>query len=76
VLLGLVRERTGRVAECIGLHAGWVFVIGLTRRLTEAVPDAGHTWLAGRYDGVIGVLAGAVFLALAWGWRPRPRRRR
>jgi uncharacterized protein len=76
VLLGLVRERTGRVAECIGLHAGWVFVIGLSRRLTETVPDAGQGWVAGRYDGVIGVLAGAVFLALAWGWRPGPRRRR
>jgi membrane protease YdiL (CAAX protease family) len=60
VLLGLIRARTGHIAACIGLHAGWVCVIGVLRELS--VRNAGSRWsfLVGDYDGVVG------WLVLLW----------
>jgi membrane protease YdiL (CAAX protease family) len=60
VLLGLVRIRTGSIAACIGLHAGWVWVITTTREITVRNPDAPLSFLAGSYDGVVG------YLVFAW----------
>lgn len=64
VLLALVRERSGSIALCIGIHTGWVLMIKLTRGLTEAQAGAPSAFLAGSYDGVIG-WAAAVVLGLA-----------
>ncbi len=73
IFLALVRERTGHVGWCIGLHAGWVFTIKLTHSLSDGNADAGMAFLVGDYDGVIGWLAaawiGALTIAL---WRLRP----
>ncbi len=73
VFLALVRERTGHIGWCIGLHAGWVFVIQVSRHLTDGDQGSAYAWVAGDYDGVIGWLAaawiGLLSLALA-----RPRR--
>ena len=66
VFLALVRERAGHIAWGVGLHAGWVFVIQLSRKLTDSDPTAGLGFLAGRYDGVIGLLAAAWIGLLAW----------
>lgn len=70
LLLVWVREQTGQLGWCIGIHAGWVFVIQITRRLTDGNPESSWGWLAGDYDGVIGWLAalwiGALLLALWW----------
>jgi len=66
VLLGLVRERSGHIAWCIGLHAGWVFVIQVSRRLTDGDEGAGLAFLAGDYDGVIGWLAVLWLALLSW----------
>jgi hypothetical protein len=57
VFLALVRERTGHIGWCIGLHAGWVFVIQMTRRLTDGNESAPLSFLVGDYDGMIGWLA-------------------
>jgi len=82
VFLGLVRERSGHIGWCIGLHAGWVFVIQVIRRLTDGhpSPDAPWVWLVGDYDGVIGWLAAGWIGLLALGlWlftRYRERERR
>ncbi|MGD2082663.1 MAG: CPBP family intramembrane metalloprotease [Chromatiales bacterium] len=68
-LLALVRERTGNIALCIGLHAGWVMVIKVTRSLTELRPDAHLGVLVGEYDHFIGWLAFAwvsLIAALYW----------
>lgn len=75
VLLALVREHTGHIGWCIGLHAGWVFVIQLTRRLTDGNEQAGLAFLVGEYDGVIGWLAAAwiLVLTLVWLWASRSR---
>jgi membrane protease YdiL (CAAX protease family) len=77
VFLGLVRERTGHIGWCIGMHAGWVLVIQVTRHLTDGDDASPHAWLTGDYDGMIGWLAAAWIglLALAYlRWaRPKPR---
>ncbi len=68
VLLGLVRERFGHIAVCVGLHAGWVWVIAIARELTARDPQAPWSFLVGSYDGVIGwlVLAWTVLLLLTF----------
>lgn len=74
VLLGLVRERTGHIGWCIGLHAGWVFVIQMTRRVTDGNESASLAFLAGEYDGTIGWLAAvwiAILAAVYWYWSAR-----
>ena len=74
VFLALVREGTGHIGWCIGLHAGWVFVIQLTRRLTDGNPSSDLAFLTGDYDGIIGWLAMAWIGLLAagyWRWSRR-----
>lgn len=66
VFLALVRERSGHIGWCIGLHAGWVFVIQVTRRVTDGDDASAWAFLAGQYDGVIGWLAVAWIAFLAW----------
>jgi membrane protease YdiL (CAAX protease family) len=66
LFLALVRERSGHIGWCIGLHAGWVFVIQLSRRLSDGDPSAPLAFLSGSYDGVIGWLAAFWIGLLAW----------
>nr|PZN81046.1 MAG: hypothetical protein DIU56_01350 [Pseudomonadota bacterium] len=60
MLLGIVRSLTGNIAACIGLHAGWVFIITFVRE--TSVPDPAHPlgFLLSRFDGFVG------WLVLAW----------
>ncbi len=60
VLLAMVRHLTGSIAACVGLHAGWVWVILFMRKTT--VPDATHpaAFLLSSFDGVVG------WLVLGW----------
>ena len=64
LFLALVRWRTGSIAAAIGLHAGWVYVIMLTRRVTTYNPDAAAAGLVGNYDFLTGWLAAAWLLLL------------
>ena len=64
LLLALVRVHTGRIAECIGIHAGWVAVIKFVRTLTYPNGEASFSFVVGQYDGVIGVLVGVWFALL------------
>lgn len=59
VFLALVRERSGHIGWCMGLHAGWIFVIQVTRHLTDGNDATPNAWLVGGYDGTIGWLAAA-----------------
>lgn len=72
VLLAAIRlSGPGRLGYCIGMHAGWVFVIKFTRALTQANPDSALIFLVGGYDGVIGYLASAWMSLLIlglWVW--------
>lgn len=67
LLLSMVRERTGGILWCIGIHAGWVTVIRITKYLT----DSGATVWIGDYDRITGWLAAIWLLLLAaayWHW--------
>ncbi len=65
LLLGLIRYRTGRIAECIGMHAGWVMVVKMLRLTTYPNSEASWSFMIGGYDGVIGILVGLWFSSLA-----------
>ena len=58
----VVRERTGNIAYCIGLHAGFVFVIKVVRKFTEVDAGNSFSFLVGNYDGMIGYLSAAGML--------------
>jgi hypothetical protein len=70
VVLGGVRARTGNIAACIGLHAGWVWVMLVAHELASPVRDAPLAFLLSRFDGFVGwlVLAWTVLLAVPL-WR-------
>ncbi len=67
VLLGVVRVLTGNIAACIGLHAGWVWVITFLRETSVPDEDSPLRFLLSRFDGVVGwmVLAWTVVIGLA-----------
>ncbi len=60
VLLGLVRAATGNIAACVGLHAGWVWVMLVAHELAMPRAGAALAFLLSRYDGFVG------WLVLAW----------
>jgi membrane protease YdiL (CAAX protease family) len=60
VFLACVRELfPGGLGYCVGLHAGWVFVIKYSKTLTNGRPPGHWTFLVGSYDGFTGYLAAA-----------------
>ncbi len=60
MFLACVRVALPRgLGYCVGLHAGWVFVIKTAKSLTHAVPEAQSSFLVGSYDGFIGYLSSA-----------------
>ena len=63
VLLAFVRIRSNRIALCMGIHAGWVVVIKVFKRVTDTNVQSDYAFLTGSYDKVIGYLA-AVCLAV------------
>ena len=60
VVLGMVRAATGNIAACIGLHAGWVWVMLVAHALTRPRSAAPLAFLLSRFDGFVG------WLVLAW----------
>lgn len=60
LVLAIIRAMTGSIATCIGLHAGWVWVMLFTRELTEPVRDQPLSFLLSQFDGFVG------WLVLAW----------
>jgi len=64
VLLGMVRALTGNIAACIGLHAGWVWIISVLRETSQ--PDESNRWrfLLSQFDGVVGWLVLAATLLI------------
>lgn len=77
VFLAVLRLKTN-LFYCIGVHAGWVFVLRLSRSLTDLDPKGPRADWVGGYDGMIGWFAaawlGLVTLAwLGWAWRRETR---
>ena len=66
MLLAAVREATGNIAACIGLHAGWVWIILLVRE--TSIPDTTRrmSFLLSSFDGFIGWLVLAWTIVIGW----------
>ena len=60
IVLGTVRAATGNIAACIGLHAGWVWVMLVVHALAQPQRTAAYGFLLSRFDGFVG------WLVLAW----------
>ena len=70
LFLSLVREKTGNIALCIGIHAGWVFTIKMTKEVTHLDTNASTAFLVGSYDNIIGWAAtGVLGVVTLWYWR-------
>jgi membrane protease YdiL (CAAX protease family) len=54
LLLALVRRRRGGLAGCIGLHAGFVTIIAMFRKVSAPGPEHALWHLVGRFDGLLG----------------------
>jgi uncharacterized protein len=65
VVLGLVRAATGNIAACIGLHAGWVWVMLVAHEFSQPRRAAPAAFLLSRFDGFVGWLVLAWTVALA-----------
>ena len=66
IFLSLIRLKTGTLAQCIGVHAGWVLVIKVFRKMTDLDPTSPWAFLVGSYDGTIGYLALGYLLVLGF----------
>jgi CAAX protease family protein len=66
VLLAAVRAATGHIAACIGLHAGWVWVMLVARDCTVADTTRRMSFLLSGFDGFVGWLV--LFWTLLIGW--------
>jgi membrane protease YdiL (CAAX protease family) len=60
LLLAIIRAKTGNIAACVGLHAGWVWVMLVTHELTKPVRDQPLSFLLSQFDGFVG------WLVLIW----------
>jgi membrane protease YdiL (CAAX protease family) len=76
VVLGGVRVATGNIAACIGLHAGWVWVMLVAHEGSAPRNEAPLRFLLSRFDGFVGWLVLAATLAMAvplWRFYIRPK---
>lgn len=70
LFLSLTREKTGNIALCMGIHAGWVLTIKLAGEVTNAATDTPAAVLIGSYDNITGWAATVVLgLVTLWYWR-------
>lgn len=60
VVLAVVRAVTGNIAACLGLHAGWVWVMLVAHELSQPAETSPLRFLLSRFDGFVG------WLVLAW----------
>ncbi len=60
VILAAIRFSTGHIAGCMGLHAGWVWVMLAVTGSSNPVRDRPWSWLLSQTDGFVG------WLVLAW----------
>jgi membrane protease YdiL (CAAX protease family) len=66
VLLAAVRAATGNIAACIGLHAGWVWIMLIAHATSVVDVSRRMSFLLSRFDGFIGWLVLAWILVIGW----------
>ena len=69
VVLGTIRHTTGNIAACIGLHAGWVWVMLIAHDMSRPLWAAPLSFLLSRFDGFVGWLVLAWTILLGFGLR-------
>jgi hypothetical protein len=69
VVLGAIRVATGNIAACIGLHAGWVWVMLVVHEMAQPLRSAPWSFLLSRFDGFVGWLVLAWTILLGFGLR-------
>jgi membrane protease YdiL (CAAX protease family) len=69
VVLGTIRVTTGNIAACIGLHAGWVWVMLVVHEMSQPLRAVPSSFLLSRFDGFIGWLVLAWTILLGFGLR-------
>lgn len=60
VVLAAIRTVTGNIALSLGLHAGWVWVMLVTRSISQPAQGAALGFLLSEHDGFVG------WLVLGW----------
>lgn len=66
VLLAFVRAATGHIGACLGLHAGWVWIILLARETSVPVTTRRMSFLLSSFDGFVGWLVLAWIILIGW----------
>jgi membrane protease YdiL (CAAX protease family) len=66
VLLAAIRAASGNIAACIGLHAGWVWVMLLVRATSVADVSRRTSFLVSAFDGFVGWLVLGWILMIGW----------
>jgi uncharacterized protein len=66
VLLAAVRAATGHIAACIGLHAGWVWIMLLATATSRPDTTRRMSFLLSGFDGFVGWLVLAWILVIGW----------
>jgi membrane protease YdiL (CAAX protease family) len=56
MVLAMIRAKTGNIAACVGLHAGWVWVMLAAHELTKPVRGQPLSFLLSQFDGFVGWL--------------------
>jgi len=69
VVLGTIRVTTGNIAACVGLHAGWVWVMLVVHEMSQPLRAAPFSFLLSRFDGFVGWLVLAWTILLGFGLR-------
>lgn len=75
LFLAMVRERTGNIYWVLGIHAGWVTVIKVSKYLSSVNEETSPPFWVGTYDGMIGYFAiiWLSTLCLGYWWLSRPK---
>jgi membrane protease YdiL (CAAX protease family) len=70
IVLAAIRAVTGNIAVCLGLHAGWVWVMLATHETSAPARGASLAFLLSQHDGFVGwlVLGWTVLIGPALVW--------
>ena len=57
VYLSILSLHHGNIARCLGVHIGWVIILGVVKKITDDDKSSSLNWMIGSYDKVTGYLA-------------------
>lgn len=57
IFLSFLSLHHGNIAKCVGVHAGWVLILGVVKKITDDDKSSPLNWMIGSYDKVTGYLA-------------------